>query len=743
LWRYEVSLYAAIVLVTSAMTTAALELWRSNLAVPFTYSGDAIATGSHFKTVIETGWYEYNPLLGAPYGQTYNDFPTADNLNFVWAKVLGWFIQDWPVAMNLYFLIGFPLAAATVAYLFRIGGLSRGMTLALAPAFALAPYHFYRGEPHLFLASYYIVPLSLVLVLRALQGEPLWGWRANPRRPWHRWFGRGTGTLVIVALTGTTQSYYAVFFLILLAFAGIVNLIRTRGWPRFWGAAIAGGLTALTMLINMAPDIIYGWVNGPNPGGFARGHADSEIYALKLTQLLLPWSGHRIAVLRHFRELYNSSYPNVSENPALGALAASGLVALFLYLCYIVAVGGRLPFGSQSALERARRFSGIGSLVLVMFLFATIGGLSTVISFITTALRGWNRLAIFMSALCLLALGILLDGLLRWAVRKARLGVIPARVAAGGLAVVLLGVAYVDQTPYDAGDGYAPTIAAFEKDSRWFAEVQRAAGSGATVLQLPYQSFPEDTGPTGVLGSEVLIPYLHTTGIAWTGGGIKGRPRSDWPEALATQFAPDEIARLAAAAGMNGIQLDRASLLPRQDLEAGLTARLGNPIRSEDGRYVYYSLSELRATLEDEMGVDELRLVGERVVNPVTLDERESFTREWEDDGSIISVATKPEPRIVVNNDTDGSVETTISLTLGAGPASERVESIDLVLPDGSVRTVDVSSGRGTGRWTVDVPPGLSVISLSTKSADGETIVPLRLYARSAVDPVIADFLSR
>ncbi len=334
--------YVITFIVTSIATITSLELWNAKLSVPLNYTGDAIPTGAHFKTVGEQGWYEYQPLLGAPAGQTYNDFPTADNLHFMMARLFDLVTPNWPTAMNLYYLIGYPLAAIAAVWLFRRLAISRTFSVVLGVLFALAPYHFIRGESHLWLSSYYVIPFAIAVVMDAIQGKPLWGLRDHGPR-WLRWASKRTLlTLGILALTGTAQSYYAVFFLVLLAFAGIVRLIRSGEWPRFWGAAIAGGVTAVVMLINMSPDIIYTALNGPNPAGFARGHIEAEIYALKLTQLLLPWPGHRIGILRSIREQYDAHYPLVSESPALGAAGALGLVALFLILGFMAATwGGR------------------------------------------------------------------------------------------------------------------------------------------------------------------------------------------------------------------------------------------------------------------------------------------------------------------------------------------------------------------------------------------------------------------
>ena len=136
-WQPEWVVYLAATLMTALVTVFALDLWKAKLTVPFTYSGDALPTGAHFKTVIEEGWYEHQPRLGAPFGQTYNDFPTADNLHMVAAKILGLFTSDWALALNLYFLIGFALTALTMVWFLRTCGVSKLLTIALATIYAI------------------------------------------------------------------------------------------------------------------------------------------------------------------------------------------------------------------------------------------------------------------------------------------------------------------------------------------------------------------------------------------------------------------------------------------------------------------------------------------------------------------------------------------------------------------------------------------------------------------------------
>ena len=739
--RSDRGLYLVVAVISTLLAVLSLELWRADLRVPLVYWGDALAIGSHFKTVMETGWYESNALLGAPAGQVYHDFPTADNLNFVAAKVLGWFTTDWALAVNLYFIVGFPLAAITMVYLLRVCGVSKGMTLALAPLFAIAPYHFMRGIGHLFLASYFIVPLSLALVVHVLRGRRIWGWRRTGAR-WSRPFGRGAGTLAIVALTATAQTYYAIFFLVLLAFAGVASFLGRRRLRRFIGAAVAGVLTAAGMLLNMLPDMLYAWIHGPNPTGLERGHAEAETFALKLAQLLLPWPGHRIGFLADIRHQYDESYPNPSEYPALGAIAAIGLVILFLVLAYAATRLGARRVADRRLRARVNLLGGLASLAFVAFIFSTMGGLSTLISFVTTSLRGWNRMSIYIGALGLVAVGIVLDLAIRAIRRRAKMGRVGSAVLASATAAALLVVGFVDQTPADAGGAYAATASRFHADQTWFERVEEAAGDGATILQLPYQSFPEDVGPTGILGSEVLVPYLHTHGIAWTGGGIKGRPTAEWTEVLAAQYDPAQIAAIAAVAGMDGIHVDRASMFPgpRAELEHGLEAELGAPLESADGRFAYYGLGPMIARLAS-LPAAERDAVAARATNPVTIDDRRDFTRGFDEEGAVESRQRDSDATLRIINDSDREVAGRLELSFRFDPAAGTVpEALEVTLPDG--RTERVSIVDGTGRLATDLTarPGASTVTILGSDASAPGSAPLILGARGFRDDVVADF---
>lgn len=585
--------YVTSTLLAALASVFALQLWRADLRVPFTYFGDAIAVAAHAKTVLQTGWYERQPLLGFPAGQTYHDFPTADNLNFVGLHVLGWFSGDWAVVLNLYLLVGFPLTALAMTWFLREVAVTRAATVALAVLYAIAPYHFLRGESHLWLASYYTVPLALVVVLRAVRGEPLWSLGRGSRAV--RWAsGRGAVTALSLAAVATASTYYAVFCLLLLAAAGIGAWLRERDWRRFGGVVAAGVVTVAVVLANMAPDVLYRMAHGTSATGLVRSPAEVEIYALKLAQLLLPVPGHRVPVLAYVRALYDERYPLQSEQPALGVVAGFGFVVAIVVVAVTVAVVGRRRAAALTAEQAARTttIAHLSMLTLVAFLFATVGGLATFISFLTSALRGWNRMSIIIAALSLAITGLVLDAWVERLARSRGLRTGARRAAASALAALVLVVGYADQvTPKAPGD-YAANARVFHADAAWFAQVESLLPAGAAVFQLPHAGFPETAPVNGIFDTDVLKGYLHTDAVHWSAGGIKGRPGTDWPFAVALD-RPDQMARELAVLGFSAIHIDRAALSLEKagPFEAALAETTGVSLAtSADGRYALYDL---------------------------------------------------------------------------------------------------------------------------------------------------------
>ena len=712
----DLRIYAAAAAVTALLTTLALELWKTDLRVPLTYRGDALPVSAHFKTVFEEGWYEYQPRLGAPFGQTYNDFPTADNFHLIVAKVMRIFTSDWALALNLYFLLGFVVIALAAVWVLRLCAISPWLSVALAAVYSIAPYHFLRGESHLFLASYYCVPLAIGLLVIVIRGGTIWG--LNPLRTGllRIVLSPTVRTLVIAGVLGTSSSYYSVFFLALLAPAGILTLVRDRDWKKFWGATGAGVAVVIVMVANMLPDVLFSLTHGQNPLGLERAHGEAETYALKLSQLLFPWVGHRIAFLAELRRQYDTGYVPLGENPALGAIGAAGLVAAMLVIGYL---GFARMRGSRATVMPEGRFelvAGLSGLVFVAFIFSTIGGLSTIISIFTSSLRGWNRMSIVIAMLCLAIVGLLIDMVIDRRADRRDWSALRRGVVAGVVALALIAVAFVDQTPGDSAAEYAGNAQGFAADKAYFGEIQESLPANSMVLVVPYIPFPESNAPTGLLASDQLIPYLQSSTIRWSNGGIKGRPTADWSGEL-QQYGDQNLATLAAAAGFSGVLVDRrAALDGGASLDSALRYSTGdNGLADPSGRFGYYDLSSVATRLHAAHNDTWFDDAAAAITNPVIAYRSPGFGNDAADIGGI-STSNNSGQFTLVNN---AGSERTIELSFTALPRNP-AGTIVVTLPDGSVISKELTAEGTTVTSTIDVPPGSSLVGITMTDALGQ-----------------------
>ena len=168
----DASGYVAAVVLTLAVLTTTLHLWRADLTVPLRYGGgDSTFYLMLVKSTVENGWYLDNERLGPPEGQNLRDFPMPDILHFGIIKLLGYVFRDFVITANLYYLLPYPLTALTAYFVLRRFHLSRLTSLTASVLYACAPYHFCRMIGHPMLAAYFLLPLTAWLIVRVFLNE--------------------------------------------------------------------------------------------------------------------------------------------------------------------------------------------------------------------------------------------------------------------------------------------------------------------------------------------------------------------------------------------------------------------------------------------------------------------------------------------------------------------------------------------------------------------------------------------
>jgi hypothetical protein len=541
-----------------------LELWRADLRAPFAYTGDGTLNLTLIKGVLENAWYLENPELGAPGGQELYDYPviSGETLNLLLFRILGLGTGDPALVMNLFFLLTFPLVALTSYLVLRCLPVSRGIALVIALLYTFLPYHFQRGEVHLFLAAYYAAPLGAYLAIAVFRGDPLLGrWRSILI----------TAAMCAVVATASGSGYYAVFTVVLVVVAAVLRfLVRREREALVAGGAVVAAIAAVSLL-QLAPTLVYRAANGTNDEVAKRYWFESENYSLRLTNLLLPVDGHRIDALARMKSEYVDQIPQTEARSAtLGIVATVGFLWLVgVALAAIAGAGRRYGLGL---------YAGLAAFTVTAVLLATTGGFATFIAVIWPQIRAWNRLSVFIAFFSLAAVALLLGRLEGRAPRPLFIALLAG--------VLVLGV--LDQTtkayvpPYDAVE------AAWNDDAAFFSALDDGLPAGARVVQVPYEPFPEpENSPVGIY--EPAKAYLHADDVDWSWGAMRGRPE-DWAATIAGKPAA-EVVVAARQEGFAGVLLDRAALGPTAArTEADFRAALGADAAAMNGRYAFFRL---------------------------------------------------------------------------------------------------------------------------------------------------------
>ena len=532
-----------------------LEVWNADLRKPFDYSGDAAFTAAVVKHVVDDGALWENDELGAPRGQELYDFPVfaGDNAQLAIVRVLGAVVRDPIVALNLFFLLTFPLAALTAFLVLRRLRVAPPGAFAASVLFALLPYHFLRGEDHLFLGAYWAVPLGCFLVLSVFADAPL----VSPLRS-----RRTLAILAACVVVGSAAVYYAAFTLVLLAAAALLSGLARRSWRPVVTTGVLGAAIVAALVVNFAPAIVDRLREGSNPE-VERFAFETEVFSLRPLQLVLPVRDHRLGFLGDLRERYENQV-GVTEASfaALGVVGAFGL-ALLVGMLLLAAVRTGAPRG-----DPLLRYAAVAALVAIFF--SMTGGLAPVVSFlISPQLHAWNRLSVFIGFFALLAVALLLDrldGRVAWAVAAA-----------------LVVVGALDQTTRAMAPPYAEVAAEWRSDGDWVSAVDAALPEDAAVLQLPYVPFPSSPPVGRMVDYDHVRPYLHSDDLRWSYGAMKGRDED---------LGADVTAAGARDAGYAGVEVDRFGYADNgAAVEAELRGVTSNaPIVSPNGRLAFYRL---------------------------------------------------------------------------------------------------------------------------------------------------------
>jgi len=561
--------------VAALVATVALGLWffvlpkGFSLHLPIAYGeGDSLFDAHYVKLMLTTGWFPWSTeLLGAPFGASELDMPDAQSLHYLLIKAIGLFSADWVVVTNVFIVSGFFFAAIAGYWLLRTFQLEPVWAALGGLVFAFLPYHFIRLVPlnHLYLAAYWTVPFAVWLALKA------WPDPAHEAATSRSMRIALAAALLVV---GTGGIYYAFFACFLIASAGLASMFSRRASSALLPAGGMIVAICLIVAVQLWPSIQHWRTSGPNPEAASRRPAESEVYGLKLTQMLLPHRDHPVEKARALSVRYNTP-SNENESSALGIVAGLGLIVL------LAIAFGRLVGGSGPALLPDK----LALLAVAALMLGTVGGGGAMFAWIVTpVIRAYNRISIFIALLSVAAAMIAIDALVRrigshWKER---------RLVAMLSAVVVGLFALWDQTIAFDQARVAP---AFLQDREVIQRAEAQLPADTMVYQLPYHPYPETRPASAMADYDLLRGFLHSTRLRWSYGGMKGRPGDLWFRELSALPIERQIV-VAAENGFGAVYIDRRGFSDGgAAAESVLRERLGSPVAIDRaGRIAIYRM---------------------------------------------------------------------------------------------------------------------------------------------------------
>jgi len=567
------------------MLAGVLKLWRADLFIPFAYDADSLLTHSWIKGMMDNGSHLHNNYLGAPFGADLYDFPAAEGLHFGVMKLLSLVVPNDAAVYNLYFLLTFPLTTLTSLLVLRQLRIGRLASLLGSLLFTFLPYHLLRGQHHLFLGSYYLIPLMVMVVLWTWTGNRLFfvsqDEKGNPKK-FRLLSVSSLLAIVICLLTASAGVYYAFFSCYFLLIAGLSAALQQRKWQPLANAALLVGFISLGVLANLSPSLLYMLEHGRNRLAVERAPFATEYYAMKIVQLLLPLTGHRLRLFASFKDKYNASGFLINEND----LSSLGLFASFGFLFLIARLLYRRNSESQPEL-----LDYLSILNIFAVLLATVGGFGSVFGIsVSSWIRCYNRMSVFLGFFSLVAIAVLADHVLRkWNV-YVRTRVLLALVC------ICIALGVYDQTSWRYVPNYQMVKEDYLADADFVSRIEGSLPEHSMVYQLPYAEYPE--GPYLVNRMKVydhLRGYLHSHTLRWSYGAMKGREPDAWLKATG-ELPLEDMCRRLWETGFAGIYLDRFAFADMgKEIESKLSSLLGPPsIVSSNNRLSFFELTKYR-----------------------------------------------------------------------------------------------------------------------------------------------------
>jgi len=589
-------------LVTGLILVYLFQLWDLNPRVPIVYAGDGLLSLMSFQNMKEGFWYLKSSHLGFPFSQDLHDFPAvADTTNLVFSRFLISVTGDISLTFNIQYLSSY-FSGFLGAYIgARIIRLPSAHALFIGLMFAFLPFHYLHGANHLYLSSYWMIPIWLAVIIKELI-TPGWilgleeGISFNLRQCAYR--PRSWLLLGLTVFSAAAGFYYSAFFVLGTGFFGLLAVIRERSGKNL-GLLFMSSLGALVVGVQILPILLFQRSMGANIEAVQRGLGELRFYSLDLTKLILPIRDHRLSFVRDWVSTLDSSLLAGEYAEPLGLLL--GLSFLALLVIYVFQTKSKDRFSLLAPLAQVQLFFLGISIVGGGGYFLGVLGL--------TQIRVWSRITIVLAFPALVFLFQLAQSFTN------RLKNVKYQYL---VFIFLAAFQILDATPSSLAPNYSVAATDWNRDERIAKIIRESISPQARIFQLPIVKFPESPPTFQQADYEHLRMYLHMPTAYFSYGGVKGR-ESQWLNRLSSD--PKTLFTQLALIGFDAVWIDSRgfevnpsnfSLFAENEIGSSL-------ISAENSPFALYDIREFSTDLKKSIALEEQREIREQVLTPISI----------------------------------------------------------------------------------------------------------------------------
>lgn len=466
--------------------------------IPLGYGGDLYWILAMAK-VYMTGEIKFLFLkdlsnLNAPFSANWSDFPITEEIVYSFIGILAKFSNLW-FSHNIVLLTAH-LSAAVTFYLVSINlGSKKFEAFVFSALFGLSHILFLRGSGHLNVTYVWVVPLSLLIIYNFINQK------INKSNI--------ITYLFFSFIIGCFNPYYSFLFCQFLLFVSLFFYLKIK--KNFFYPLICIFFTFLGFFL-MNLDTIYSHlVNGPNLLAIGRNLAALEVYGLKLPELFLPPSGHRLQIFSDFAMQQYYHRAHIQGESWGNYIGIIGLLSILM-----------LIFFSLRSLSKKWSTLEISCLLAInwILLFSLIGGINLILGvFNFQFYRASSRLVIFIYCILLLYLSLKCSLLSN---NKIRFVVL----------MFLLVVGLLDNLPRPNYAFQKPIADKILSDQKMVMIMEEKLPPKSMIMQLPFMEFPEVGPIKNMQDYEHFRPYLFTNNLKFSYGNNKGRGTESWQKKI-------------------------------------------------------------------------------------------------------------------------------------------------------------------------------------------------------------------